>query len=427
MFCKQCGTPIAPNGKFCPKCGAPVAAPAQQSQNVQHSAVPNQQSYQQQGQQQGYQQPTPQGYQQQPYYNPVPDGSGYGMVKPKKSHWKPIVITGVAVVAAGAIATTAVVHSITTKPIPALALGLSDLTKASMDIESWHVSGTTTIEGENANVDLDIEINRDDEQFYTYGTADVAGESAEIAICIEGDDGAYAISYDGDCYAEYIDSDILTAIWDFSEDLRDALEKKDMKDFSLQKCLEDFGLDSYLDDYIDMDEVDDAYQNILKRFSKRSTQKKLEDALQIETSKESGEYVYTSSPTGENFLETNKILMDILDEEAGDAIKGSWLSDVRDALDEVDSDKMSGFDDTGVFEWRIKDAKLTGLSYSITVDGTDATLDSSFSYSGKKLDEISYDFRMGGDNSNLTMDDFNNVSGVKDEIPSDMLSAMGMD
>ncbi|MFR0856255.1 zinc-ribbon domain-containing protein [Ruminococcus sp.] len=56
MFCKQCGTPIAPNGKFCPKCGAPVTAPAQQSQ-IQHSAVPNQQSYQQQGQQQGYQQP----------------------------------------------------------------------------------------------------------------------------------------------------------------------------------------------------------------------------------------------------------------------------------------------------------------------------------------------------------------------------------
>ena len=37
---------------------------------------------------------------------------------------------------------------------------------------------------------------------------------------------------------------------------------------------------------------------------------------------------------------------------------------------------------------------------------------------------------MSGYNSydmNLTMDDFNNVSGVKDEIPSDMLSAMGMD
>lgn len=208
MFCKQCGTPIAPNGKFCPKCGAPVAAPAQQSQ-IQHSAVPNQQSYQQQGQQQGYQQPTPQGYQQQPYYNPVPDGSGYGMVTPKKSHWKPIVITGVAVVAAGAIATTAVVHSITTKPLPALALGLNNLTEAAKDMESFHVSGTATIEGENANVDLDIETSQKDEQIYAYGTVEAAGESIEVAVCIEGDDGAYAASNGGDCYAEYIDSGIL--------------------------------------------------------------------------------------------------------------------------------------------------------------------------------------------------------------------------
>lgn len=84
----------------------------------------------------------------------------------------------------------------------------------------------------------------------------------------------------------------------------------------------------------------------------------------------------------------------------------------------------------GDIEWRTKGAKLTGLGYSISVEGTDLYLDSSFSYSGKKLDEISIDFQMSGYNSydmNLTMDDFNNVSGVKDEIPSDMLSAMGMD
>ena len=400
MFCKQCGTPIAPNGKFCPKCGAPVAAPAQQSQNVQHSAVPNQQSYQQQGQQQGYQQPTPQGYQQQPYYNPVPDGSGYGMVKTKKSHWKPIVITGVAVVAAGAIATTAVVHSITTKPLPALALGLNNLAEAAKDMESFHVSGTATIEGENANVDLDIETSQKDEQIYAYGTTEAAGESIEVAVCIEGDDGAYAASYDGDCYAEYIDSDSLTDVWDFFEDLRDAHEKNDMKDFS------------------------------------KRTQKELEDTLQIETSKESGEYVYTLSLTGENLLEISKIL----DEEVGDAIKGSWFSD---AQDELDSDDVSEFDNIGDIdiEWRTKGAKLTGLGYSISVEGTDLYLDSSFSYSGKKLDEISIDFQMSGYNSydmnltkddfnydmNLTMDDFNNVSGVKDEIPSDMLYEMGMD
>lgn len=423
MFCKQCGTPIAPNGKFCPKCGAPVAAPAQQSQNVQHSAVPNQQGYQQQGQQQGYQQPTPQGYQQQPYYNLVPDGSGYGMVKPKKSHWKPIVITGVAVVAAGAIATTAVVHSITTKPIPALALGLNNLAEAAKDMESFHVSGTVNVEGVHVSMDFDIETNQKDEQIYAYGTTEAAGESIEVAVCIEGDDGAYAASYDGDCYAEYIDSDILADFWD-------ACEKTDMKDFSMQKYLEDYGLDSYLDDYIDVDEVDDAYQNILKRFSKRSTQKELEDALQIETSKESGEYVYTLSPTGENLLETSKILMNILDEEAGDAIKGSWFSDAQDELDALDSDDVSELDNMGDIEWRTKGAKLTGLGYSISVEGTDLYLDSSFSYSGKKLDEISIDFQMSGYNSydmNLTMDDFNNVSGVKDEIPSDMLSAMGMD
>lgn len=116
------------------------------------------------------------------------------------------------------------------------------------------------------NIDADVEINQKKEQFYLYGTLEEDGESAEFAVCIEGDAGGYSAIYDGDCYGDSIDSDLLHEMWE-------NYEETDIKDFNVQTYLEDLGLDDELNAYIDINKVDDVYQKFLKRLSKRSTQK----------------------------------------------------------------------------------------------------------------------------------------------------------
>lgn len=208
-------------------------------------------------------------------------------------------------------------------------------------------------------------------------------------------------------------------------------EKTDIKDFNIQTYLEGLGLDDELNAYIDINEVDDVYQKLLKRLSKRSTQKDLENALQIETSKESGEHVYQVSPDGTSLINTSNILLDIFEEEAGTALRGNWLNEIRGELDNIDYEDLRELDNLGNFEWRTKRKMLTGLSYQVSLDGVSMQANANFTYSRKKIKEIQANFTYNdgydGINIDFMIDEINHVDNVKDKISSDMLYEMNME
>lgn len=405
-ICRKCGASISNTGKFCPKCGTPIAL----QQNVEAGT-----------------RPIPQTPNRNPYKkrengisaNTITGGS----VTTQKKNWKPVAITIGSIVVAGAVATTMAVNAFAAKPIPSLALGLNNLVKSEKNIKSFHMSASRYAEG-SLNIDADFEINQKKEQFYLYGTLEEDGESAEFAVCIEGDAGGYSTIYDGDCYGDSIDSDLLHEMWE-------NYEKTDIKDFNIQTYLEDLGLDDELNAYIDINEVDDVYQKLLKRLSKRSTQKDLENALQIETSKESGEHVYQVSPDGTSLINTSNILLDIFEEEAGTALRGNWLNEIRGELDNIDYEDLRELDNLGNFEWRTKRKMLTGLSYQVSLDGVSMQANANFTYSRKKIKEIQANFTYNdgydGINIDFMIDEINHVDNVKDKISSDMLYEMNME
>ena len=385
-ICERCGASISNTGKFCPKCGMPITP--QQHAEARREQIPVD----------------------------VPP------IK-KKKKWKPVAITIGSIVVAGAVATTMAVNALAAKPIPSLALGLHNLVKSRENIKSFHMSVSEYADGA-LNIDADFEINQKKEQFYLYGTLEEDGESAEFAICIEGDAGGYSAIYDGDCYGDSIDSELLHEMWE-------GYEKTDIKDFNIQTYLEDLGLDDELNDYIDINEVDNVYQKLLKRLSKRSTQKDLENALQIETSKESGEHVYQVSPDGTSFINASNILLDIFEEEAGTALRGDWLDEVRGELYNIDYEDLRDLDNLGAFEWRTKRKMLTGVNYQVSLYDVSMQAGVNFKYSGKTLKEIqanlTYNDDYEGVNIKFAIDEINHVDHVKDQISSDMLYEMNME
>ena len=406
-ICRKCGASISDTGKFCPKCGTPVSLNAgtpQRDVEARINQIP--------------QTPVDVPPTRDPYHTITSDS-----VATKKKNWKPVAITIGSIVIAGAVATTMAVNAFAAKPIPSLALGLNNLVKSEKNVKSFHMSASGYAEG-SLNIDADVEINQKKEQFYLYGTLEEDGESAEFAVCIEGDAGGYSAIYDGDCYGDSIDSDLLHEMWE-------NYEETDIKDFNVQTYLEDLGLDDELNAYIDINKVDDVYQKFLKRLSKRSTQKDLENALQIETSKESGEHVYQVSPDGTSLINTSNILLDIFEEEAGTALRGNWLNEIRGELDSIDYEDLRELNNLGNFEWRTKRKMLTGLNYQFSLDGVSMQADANFTYSRKKIKEIQANFTYNDSyneiNLNFMIDEINHVDNVKDKISSDMLYEMNME
>jgi len=406
-ICRKCGASISDTGKFCPKCGTPVSSNARTPQRDVEARI-----------NQIPQTPVDVPPTRDPYHT-ITSGS----VATKKKNWKPVAITIGSIVIAGAVATTMAVNAFAAKPIPSLALGLNNLVKSEKNVKSFHMSASGYAEG-SLNIDADVEINQKKEQFYLYGTLEEAGESAEFAVCIEGDAGGYSAIYDGDCYGDSIDSDLLHEMWE-------NYEETDIKDFNVQTYLEDLGLDDELNAYIDINKVDDVYQKLLKRLSKRSTQKDLENALQIETSKESGEHIYQVSPDGTSLINTSNILLDIFEEEAGTALRGNWLNEIRGELDSIDYEDLRELNNLGNFEWRTKRKMLTGLNYQFSLDGVSMQADANFTYSRKKIKEIQANFTYNDSyneiNLNFMIDEINHVDNVKDKISSDMLYEMNME
>lgn len=415
-ICRKCGASISDTGKFCPKCGTPVSLNAGTPQwdvEARINQIP---------QTPVDVSPTRDSYGKREHSISVHTITS-GSVATKKKNWKPVAITIGSIVIAGAVATTMAVNAFAAKPIPSLALGLNNLVKSEKNVKSFHMSASGYAEG-SLNIDADVEINQKKEQFYLYGTLVEDGESAEFAVCIEGDAGGYSAIYDGDCYGDSIDSDLLHEMWE-------NYEKTDIKDFNVQTYLEDLGLDDELNAYIDINKVDDVYQKFLKRLSKHSTQKDLENALQIETSKESGEHVYQVSPDGTSLINTSNILLDIFEEEAGTALRGNWLNEIRGELDSIDYEDLRELNNLGDFEWRTKRKMLTGLSYQFSLDGASMQADANFTYKRKKIKEIEANFTYSegydGININFLIDEINQVDDVKDKISSDMLYEMNMD
>ena len=153
--------------------------------------------------------------------------------------------------------------------------------------------------------------------------------------------------------------------------------------------------------------------------------------MQIETSKESGEHVYQVSPDGTSLINTSNILLDIFEEEAGTALRGNWLNEIRGELDSIDYEDLRELNNLGNFEWRTKRKMLTGLNYQFSLDGVSMQADANFTYSRKKIKEIQANFTYNDSyneiNLNLMIDEINHVDNVKDKISSDMLYEMNME
>ncbi len=393
MFCKQCGTQIAPEERFCPNCGTPAEQPDVPQQNVP---------------------------------NPPPvsgDGTGnpdlnpyFTPAAPKKRHTKAIV-AAVAVLAAAAIAVTVTVRVVTKRPLSALAAGAAHLSDELKEMESCHLELSLNEDGDVTGA-FDFEVNADDQELYLYGTLETMGEEIQLAMYAEGSSGGYAVGSDGTViYADEISGAQLDAIWD-------AYEMNQVEDFSLSEYLEESGYEEEIAEYIDPDQIDAVYENLVKRLSKRSTQKDLEQALAIETDRKSGERIYTVTIEADTIVDTADLCLDIFEEEADDAIRGDWLDEARDTLqDEVnDSEKY------GELEWRTHSGNLTELSFSTSYE-MDMEITVDCDYDGDDLDEVTfsmaYDDGWNDSQIEITLDHFNQVDDVKSMIPHTMMEHIG--
>lgn len=396
MFCKQCGTQIVQEERFCPNCGTAVEQPgAPQQQNAPNSPPVS-------GDGAGNQDLNP-------YFTPA---------APKKRHTKAIV-AAVAILAAAAIAVIVTVRVVTKRPLGALAAGAAHLSDELKEMESCHLELSLNEDGDVTGA-FDFEVNADDQELYLYGTLETMGEEIQLALYADGNSGGYAVGNDGTViYADEISGVQLDAIWD-------AYDTKQVEDFSLSEYLEESGYEEEIAEYIDPDKIDAVYGNLVKRLSKRSTQKDLEQALAIETDRKSGERIYTVTIEADAIVDTVDLCLDIFEEEADDAIRGDWLDEARDAL----QDEIDDSEEYGQLEWRTHSGNLTELSFS-TFYEIDMEITVDCNYDGDDLDEVAFSMAYGdGWNDSqieITLDHFNQVDDVKSMIPDTMMEQMGSD
>lgn len=383
MFCKYCGRKNIGGVRFCAGCGKPMPVSMKQS----------------------------------------------GSVARKKKKWKNILVAIVAIVVAVAICIGVIINTITSKPIPALALGMRNFSEELLEMESGHLSMDFLYENDSMNFECDFEVDKDQHIAYVYGI--VENMNREMACCIDGNEGAIAVSYDGEIETEFLSSSDLKAFW---SSLDDAGKQEEI---DLEELFEQWNLSDEISEYVYLDEVNDAYENFVKALSKRNTQKKMEKALQIKKKGFIGEKTYSMDMDTSNLADFSDILLDILDEEAGDAIRGDWLNELRyessQGIAELDEENWNSEAPKtfGDISWQVKGKKLTCISMNMDLFESSVNMEFNASYDLLHLKEfyVSSDTNIDGENMRYAfmVDEINKIKYVKDYIPNDMLREMNMD
>ena len=417
MFCKKCGAQMRDDTRFCPKCGASAAMSNQQQWN---SSTDTHRS--------AFDSNFSNSYQNNSNMSNIPNPStnnnyGYTAVNAaKKSFPKKIVISAVAVVAAAAITVGVVTYSIKSRPFVACALGLENLQKSISKVKNGTLNMSFSESGYTGEFSCDFELNSKKHNFYANGTASLPGENVDFAVFIEDDDGAVAMKYDGEVESQKLSSSDLETMWDAYD------ESKDTKDLDFEKMIEENDLEDEFEDYIDIDELNNACKKTIKKLSKMSTQKDIEEILDVEKSGFS-EKTYSIDLDGEKVSDLAVYILDLVDDTAGDAFEGNWFDDV---LDEAhDSDLLDSNVDLGELSWSTKGSKLTNLSYDASFDGyfldmddinMSCSADFEYSFSSLKTASIKYDMSSPDKMSaEIEITDINHVKNVKDSIDDDLL------
>lgn len=403
MFCKKCGSNINDKAKFCPKCGTTTPV------NVNNTFT------------------SPVKSETTAHYNNRFSHSTVA-VKKKSSGAKKIVITATAIAAVAAIAITGVFGCIKSKPVPALALGLQNLSEDIKNMESCTLHLIFDEDGENIVADCDIQMDIEERIFYLNGSINEDGQNGEFAVAIEGNAGAYGLIYNGDTDVEEMDSSVIKDMWESLE-----LET----DSDIEQIIKDSGLESELNDYIDIDNVNEACENLTDRLTKLETVNDLEEILEIEKEGLIGEKTYRASLDFSKVMDAVEYLLDIIDEEAGDAIVGNWFNELCHELDYYKTEENI---DLGNAEWIIKNRRIRQLSYDINVNdsgyyfGMDLSVDADYSlFNSLKsfaCDMTIYDEGYYGSDSvsmELYISNINKIKDVKESIDPDLLEDMGMD
>ncbi len=397
MLCKKCGTQIESTTTFCPKCGAANAAAKEVSMingaTYTVEAVNN----------------------RKPFF---------------KRYWGALA-AGAAVIAIGAGIGIYYYNTQKNRPIAAFALAAENLQDDSKCVNS----GALTMEMDGLfDAGFEFEVNPDEQYMYMYGEMTIVisdyyeDEDMEIpmdmAMCVEGDEGYIAVGYMGSYevqdLSDYTDPEEIWASYD-----------KEPEEMDWQELLEDADLDRELEEYIDVSQINDIVERMADSLASSKNRKRIEDALQLSVTKENGVRTYSAVLTGEGILDTADILVELFETAAGNAIEGDWLEDAKDELEDAREDDEVE-DELLKVSYSIKNDRFTNISllsgddmeeeFEIVID---------YTYDGKSLKDM--EFAMSGDMEGeaitftMSLTDLNNVTGVKDSIPDDILEQMDMD
>ncbi len=397
MFCKKCGTQMADGASFCPSCGAANEAAANAS--AENLSAVSSSTY------------------------TVESVSNPSFLK---KYWGALV-AGAAVVAV-AIAVPVYLNNAKKGPIAAFAVASDNLMSDTKKVESCKL----TFEADGYEGEFLMEVNPKDQVMYLYGEFDLDYYEMEMAMLVEGEEGCIVVGYDGEYESEDLDEYMDPAeIWESYD--------KDPEDMDWQEMIEDADLDSELEDYVDIDRINEVVDNVVKAFKDGGNRARIEEAMQLTSTKADGVTTYSAVITADSLLNTATALIEICEEACGDAVESDVFDDAKDGLEEAREEaEDDDFLEEEMFEvsYGIKNDRFTNISFvsgEYLEDEGEGEFEISldFDYDGKALNgfEMTMDMDMGYDSvsASIAMIEINAVEGVKDEIPDDILELAGMD
>jgi hypothetical protein len=407
MFCKKCGQEMLNSAKFCPKCGTPTPVMPHQETSFEQN-------------------PTT--------FNNIPGKTsstlGTAIAIPRQFFSKKIIMVIISLIVVISLISSAISYSISNHPLSALAVGTQNLAVAVSKVKSGHISLTSDSDyGFNANINFETNIKKHKICAYGNISYDGGSEKQKIAVNVNNNDGAICYSNSNGTYSYSMPSSELKKIWTSIDAQDGRLSKK-----KLSKYIKENNLDDEFKHYIDLDEIDSASKKIIKQLGKRSTQKKIEEALEIEKKSNGLEKIYSMDLNGENMADAVLIVLKIVQDKGDDAIKGDWLDDL---INDFDSDKQDYFDNLsynddinidnmGKMSWYVKSSKLRKFTCNIN-SNEKIKISANFDYSFRRLDEAYGSVGISGDSVKFKINKINDVDDVIDSIPKKMLKKMNID
>lgn len=362
MICEKCGAEMADNEKFCKNCGTPNSAFNDSQVTV--------------------------------------EGAVAGTPGKKKLG---VIAVAVAAVIVVVLVINGISGAVKSKPLPSLFGGMSTFIEDVKGMKNGHIEFSV----DGASGEFDFELNTKKKEAMVYGkiTNSYYGESYKMALYINKDNGTMAVKDGSEVYTNPIDDEIIEEIWKATEE--DKLKNIDVKGY-----IEDMGVESEVEDYINLDEINKAYKKVIKSLDSRADQKKLEEELDIEKSKKSGENVYTLELDGKNAAGALEVLAEIVEEDAEDAIVGKWFDNATDDIEYIER-----YGNLAEIEWRTKKNKFTKIEFS----ADEVRFNADMEYKMGKLRELELNINVDGDIFKVSIEDIGKVKNVEKSIPDKLL------